>query len=117
MQNINKIKENNMYKFLIAISLALFLTSCSSSVSMNSESECEPKWYGMKKTFFWQKSYISDNDQLYGRGFERAFDRTTARTSAEALARRDVLNQLTLKFDGEFERQTSEMQKKGTKNF
>lgn len=97
-----------MYKNLIMISIAVFITGCASkSVKLNSDSKCEPRWWNDQgKTFFWQKSYITDwkKGKVFGIGFERSFDRNTARRAAESLARTDILRQLKEKFEGEFKR-------------
>ena len=104
-----------MYKILIAITLSIFFTGCASkSVSLNTDSECEPKWNDMKKTFFWEKSYVTNikKGKIYGRGNERAFDRNTARRASESLARADILRQLKETFSNDFNRLYSENQQR-----
>lgn len=97
-----------MYKTLIIIFIAAFITGCASkSVKLNSDSKCEPRWWNNQgKTFFWQKSYITDwkKGKVFGTGFERSFDRNTARRAAESLARADILIQLKTHLEGEFKR-------------
>tara|TARA_B100001758_G_C18207615_1_gene503260 strand:- start:242 stop:802 length:561 start_codon:yes stop_codon:yes gene_type:complete len=97
-----------MYRILLTIFIAVFIGGCTSkNVKLNSDSKCEPRWWNNQgKTFFWQKSYITDwkKGKVFGTGFERSFDRNTARRAAESLARTDILRQLKEKFEGEFSR-------------
>jgi len=79
---------------------------------MNSNESCEPKWWKNERTFFWQKSYLSGKDAIYGRGSQRGFDRSTIRTAAESDARSRILNELNLRFDNDFEASYNESQKK-----
>ena len=101
-----------MYKVLLLI-LCFFTFSCSSKVvSMNSNQNCEPKWWKNERNFFWQKKYLSGKDAIYGRGSQRGFDRSTIRTAAESDARSRILNELNLRFDNDFAATYNEVQKK-----
>ena len=103
-----------MYKKITILLTMIFLFSCSSnSVNLNADSECEPKWWdGQGKRFFWQKSYVTNwtKGKVFGTGFERSFDRNTARRAAESLARADIIRQLKTNLEGDFKRVYDENQ-------
>jgi|KNS5DCM_BmetaT_FD_contig_71_1123536_length_1175_multi_1_in_0_out_0_1 hypothetical protein len=87
-------------KYILTITIAMFLFSCSGGSKMNAESSCEPEWYsdysnvGFFGKLLGKKSYLSDKGTLYGRGFERAYDRNTAKRMATANARVSILDEL-----------------------
>ena len=105
-----------MYKKILLTTISLILFSCSSkSIDLNTDSECQPKWWDNQgKNFFWQKSYVTrwTKGKVYGTGFERSFDRNTARRAAESLARADIIRQLKTNLEGDFSRLYEENQKR-----
>jgi len=87
-------------KYILTITIAMFLFSCSTSSVNNAESDCEPKWYSMKdynviQRLIGKKDYKSRNGVIYGKGFDRAFDRNTAQELAQSNAKKMLLKELS----------------------
>ena len=89
-------------KYIITFLISLFLFSCSGGGNKlnNSASDCEPRWYAMKdvsfiKKILGKKDYKSSKGVIYGKGFDRAFDRNTAQELATANAKKNLLKELS----------------------
>ena len=83
-------------KYILTVTITMLLFSCSGSGPNNAESDCQPKWFKMTDTNIIQrllgkKDYKSRNGVIYGKGFDRAFDRNTAQELAQSNAKKMLL--------------------------
>ena len=87
-------------KYILTITITMLLFSCSGPKVNNAASDCQPKWFAMQDTNFIQrllgkKDYKSRNGVIYGKGFDRAFDRNTAQELAQSNAKKMLLKEIS----------------------
>ena len=87
-------------RYIILITISVFLFSCSATAVTNAQSDCQPKWFKMTDTnviqrLLGKKDYKSTNGVIYGKGFDRAFDRNTAQELAQSNAKKMLLKEIS----------------------